>query len=299
MSPFRTVSTTRRLSAVFRASFRNGMALVGDDKVALEESLDAYLAGARAAWPSLGAISDQELIAYVAARSPRGKLPSAAYAGDVLLACGCARGLAEAVAGFYATYGAVIARVLARGRAEADVADDATQAVYERLLVARAGGAPKLAQYKGTGPLKSWVSTTAASTLLMFNRGQNRRREEQEDSGLVVLAKEAGPELRYMKERYKADVEDAILASLARLDDRKRILLKLHLGERMSIDHLGAMYGVSRATTARWLAAARESLVTGARDEIRARLKLSDSECDSIVALVRSELDVSIMRHLP
>ena len=88
------------------------------------------------------------------------------------------------------------------------------------------------------------------------------------------------------------------MRALSRLGDRERTLLRLHVGERMSIDHLGAMYRVNRATAARWIAAARESLVEGARGEIRARLRLGESEYQSIIALVRSQLDVSIVRHL-
>ena len=74
--------------------------------------------------------------------------------------------------------------------------------------------------------------------------------------------------------------------------------MRLHVGERMSIDQLGTLYKVNRATAARWIASARESLVAAAREQIRERLKLRESEYESIVALVRSQLDVSIARHL-
>ena len=65
-----------------------------------------------------------------------------------------------------------------------------------------------------------------------------------------------------------------------------------------SIDVLGSMYSVNRATAARWLAAARRSLMDGARARLRAQLRLSESECDSLVALVRSSLDISIVKQL-
>jgi RNA polymerase sigma-70 factor (ECF subfamily) len=72
----------------------------------------------------------------------------------------------------------------------------------------------------------------------------------------------------------------------------------LHLGERMSIDALGAIYSVDRATAARWLVAARQALVEKTKETLRARLQLSEGECDSLVGLVRSQLDVSILRRL-
>jgi len=51
-------------------------------------------------------------------------------------------------------------------------------------------------------------------------------------------------------------------------------------------------------TAARWLATGRETLIGRVRAEIRNHLKLSESEYDSIVALVRSELDVTVGKHL-
>ncbi len=192
----------------------------------------------------------------------------------------------------------MIARVLARRHAATDMAKDATQLVHQRLLVAEPGQTPEIAKYRGTGPLRSWVSTTAATTLLMMQRSAGRRREEQQDSSVIVAVKDADPELQYLKERYKVEMEEALVRALGGLGDRERTLLRLHLGERMSIDHIGSMYQVNRATAARWLVRARQALLDATRHEIQARLRVSSSECDSIVALVRSQLDVSILRHL-
>jgi RNA polymerase sigma-70 factor, ECF subfamily len=265
-----------------------------------DKRLAEYVAAGRAAWPGL-AIEPVDFARYVADRAGAGVLPLA-NAADVCLAYACVRGVPGAVEAFHATYGPVIARVLARRRAAAHVADDATQTIHERLLVAAPGAQPKIAEYAGAGPLKSWVSTTAATTLAMMHRAASRRREDGEaagDEGAAALqAAAASPELAHMKVRYKSELEAAIVASLARLDDRARTILRLHLGEQLGIDRIGAMYKVDRSTAARWLAAARASLVASAREEARARLRLSDDECDSIAALVQSELHVSVARLL-
>jgi RNA polymerase sigma-70 factor (ECF subfamily) len=252
---------------------------------------------ARSAQPDLD-VDVEEFARHVAESARDGALPPLQHAGDLLLAWACARGAPSAVAAFHRAYASVIARVLARRRAAADLADDAAQAVHEMLLCAHP---PKIADYQGTGPLRSWVSTAAARMLLGMQRSANRRREsphEDGDGDAAALVQQVDPELAFLKQRYKADVEGAIVRALERLDDRARTLLRLHFGEGMSIDRLGDMYRVNRATAARWLAAARETLVEGARDEIQARLRLSEKECDSIVRLMRSQLDVSLMRHL-
>lgn len=270
---------------------------VPSDHDAFEAALRAYLDAARGAWPKL-AIGDVEFIRYVAARTPAGEAPSLAHAGDLLLACACAQGVPAAIAAFHATFGAVIARVLSSRRAR-DLGEDSTQAVYDRLLVASAGAAPKIAAYKGGAPLRSWVATVAARTLMAMRRAAGRRREQAEDTSFFAgLAKGADPELLYLKEHYKFELEEAVVNALARLTDRERTLLRLHLGEQLSIDQLGVMYRVNRATAARWLAAARESLVTSSRADLRARLRLSEAECDSVMALVQSQFHFSFARRL-
>jgi len=131
-----------------------------------------------------------------------------------------------------------------------------------------------------------------------LRRSASRRREQPEESGGPALGARLDPELDYLKLRYKTEVEEAIIGALAQLSDRESTLLRLHLGERMGIDALGTLYSVNRATAARWLAAARLALVAKTKEALQARLQLSERECDSMVALVQSQLDVSIVRRL-
>jgi RNA polymerase sigma-70 factor (ECF subfamily) len=267
----------------------------GDDD--FEAALLEYVGAARKAWPDLD-VDTETLIRHVGGRTPPGKPPTAAHAGDMLLACACARGDPAAIDAFHRHYGVVIARVLSRRRATPDVVDDAVQAVYERLLVRSASDPPEIADYKGVGSLRGWVSTVTARTLLMMRRSKGRR-GEQSGSGLVAaLATKVDPELLYARERYKSDMEGAIETVLGRLGDRERTLLRLHLGERMSIDKLAVMYKVNRATAARWLALAKDAVVTMTRDELRTRLRLSDRDYDSVVALIQSDFELSIARLL-
>ena len=263
-----------------------------------DASLAAYVAAARAAFtgPSVG---DDVFRPYVLARARQGRLPDPSYAGDLLLACSCTLRIPAAVAAFHERYDGLITRVLSRRRATGDVLADAAQIVYERLLVGAPGVAPKIGEYAGSGPLRAWVSTVAATTLLMLRRAAARRREESpaaEESLEAVTAAE--PELRYLQARYKVELEGALLRAIERLTDRQKLLLRLHLGESLSIDALGAMYSVNRATAARWLAAARAAILAATREELTKSLQLAPGEWESIVALVRSRISVSVLRHL-
>jgi RNA polymerase sigma-70 factor (ECF subfamily) len=261
-----------------------------------EADFRAFIDAGSAAWPSIH-VSDDDFARHVSERLLGGSLPPLEHAGDLYLACACALRSAGAVDAFHVAHGEVIARVLARRGAAADVADDAVQALNERLFVAEP---PKIGEYAGRGPLRSWVATAAATTLAMIRRTARRRREEPAaaEPDLAAAALESGPELRYMKERYSAEVRASIVRALEGLSDRDRALLRMHLGERLGIDRIGALYRIDRATAARWLARARDALVAAARLELRDRLKLSESQYHSIASLVRSELHVSIARLL-
>jgi RNA polymerase sigma-70 factor, ECF subfamily len=247
-------------------------------------------------WPTIQ-LDGGELTAYVLARSSEG-LPPVGQAGDLFLACACLSGHPTAISMFHLTYGSTIRRVLARRNANAADIADATQMVYERLLVRQADRAPLLSEYRGKGPLRFWISTSAARTLLTMRRSEGRRRANEGAGAMGTIASAINPELMYFKRLYKQEIESAVGRSLDGLDVHTRALLQLHLGERLSIDQLGLIYGVNRATAARWLAAGRETIVRRVRSEIRDHLKLSESEYDSIVALVRSELDLTVGTHL-
>jgi RNA polymerase sigma-70 factor (ECF subfamily) len=139
----------------------------------------------------------------------------------------------------------------------------------------------------------------AATTLLMLRRAAARRREEpcEMDESLEEVTA-AEPELRYLQARYKGELERALVRAIERLTDRQKLLMRLHVGESLSIDALGAMYAVNRATAARWLAAARAAILSATREELTRSLNLAPGEWESIVALVRSRISVSVLRQL-
>jgi len=263
----------------------------------LEPALLALIDEGRRRWPAFE-VSDRELADYLRERSGPSGLPPLVHAGDLLLACACVQGSVPALEAFQKLYDPTVRRVCSRRRVDAALADDTRQALYERLLVGRAGQPPRIADYRGQGRLEGWVATAASTTLLMLQRAAGRRREQPESSAIGELAGPLDPELEFIRARYKTELEEAIAAALLELGDRERTLLRLHLGERLSIDTLGSMYGVNRATAARWLVAARQSLLERARAAIRARLGSSEEELESLGVLLQSQLHVSLARRL-
>jgi RNA polymerase sigma-70 factor, ECF subfamily len=266
----------------------------------LELGLAAYIEAARRPWPDFG-VNPLEFVRYVAERAQDGQLPPLRHAADLWLACACVQRAPAALACFLREYEPLMTRILVRRGASADIAADVRQVLAERLFVAddRAGRRAKIADYKGLGALKAWVATAAVTTLVTQQREDVRRRGQRpESSADEALLGPLDPELEYLKQRYAEQVHDAIVAAVGSLSSREKALLRLHLKERLSIDGLGSMYGVNRATAARWLVAARQVLKERTIQQLRARLLLNPRECESLLGLVKSQLEVSVLRHL-
>ena len=87
-------------------------------------------------------------------------------------------------------------------------------------------------------------------------------------------------------------------AALASLPDRDALLLKLHYLDGLSIDRIGILYGIHRSTVARWRTRVRHCVLESTREQLQRRMSLTQSEFDSIVRLVRSQLAVSIRTAL-
>ena len=85
---------------------------------------------------------------------------------------------------------------------------------------------------------------------------------------------------------------------MASLEPRARTILRYAFVDRLSVDALGSLYDVHRATAARWLRAAHEALGQRTRELLIERLGVTSEELASVLALIQSSLDVSLERLL-
>jgi RNA polymerase sigma-70 factor (ECF subfamily) len=97
---------------------------------------------------------------------------------------------------------------------------------------------------------------------------------------------------------YSAEVRAAFRDAVARLSAEERAVLRSSTVDGLTIDQLGALYQVHRATAARWVSHARTSLLSELRSILAARLGIDRAACDSIVQLVQSRVDLSLERLL-
>jgi RNA polymerase sigma-70 factor (ECF subfamily) len=256
-------------------------------------ALAAAVAAARAAHPSIE-VPDAALAAFLAERlpdhAPIADALAALPASDLLLACGCARGITSALAAFEA----VLAEVDAAGRtarAAADLVDEVKQRLRTQLLVVAGGKPAGIAAFRGRGSLRGWVRVAATRELVRLEQ-HSRRARPLEDAFLDDAA--GDPAVELLKARYRAELSAAIKDAVGRLSSEDRTLLRHHLIDRLSIDELGARYSVHRATAARWLARARSALVAATETELAVRLRLAPDEVTSVIRMVASRLDASL-----
>lgn len=119
-----------------------------------------------------------------------------------------------------------------------------------------------------------------------------------DDHLLASMAATDDPELEFLKTRYRAAFKTAFETAIASLSTRERVILRLQIIDGLSIDGIGSIYGVHRATAARWLARARRQILTATRREMRNTLDIDSGQLDSIMRLIDSRLEVSIERVL-
>jgi RNA polymerase sigma-70 factor (ECF subfamily) len=214
-------------------------------------------------------------------------------AADLYLAAACAAGHAAAISAFQTTILPVVRPALAKLNV-ADVTIDETE---QRVLIMVLVGDPQLpaiATYGGRGRLRSWLRSIGVRTgrrLLGVGAGGAQHGDDELDR---LSANVHDPELALLRNRYRDEVRRALDGALARLAERQRNVLRQYYIDGLTIDQLAALYRVDRATTARWVVAARSAVLAGTREYLGSALNASTAEVESILRLLRSQLELSL-----
>ena len=282
-----------RLLARLEAPVREKVAAIPE----LEALLAQHLGAAAAAWPSI-AIDAELYLRHLAAKLGERRAEPAAHvlatmpAADLYLAAACAAGDAQALATFRAAMMPGLRATLRRLAATPAMIDEIEQRVLEMLFVASPPARPQIATYSGRGQLRSWVRSIGVRTGRRMMGAEHCPGNADELERLPAAV--ADPELQLFRTTYLADFRVAFARALAALAERPRNVLRQYYLDGLTTDQLGALYRVNRATAARWVSAAREGLLAATREHLAAALVIPISEVDSIIRLVRSQLDVTL-----
>jgi RNA polymerase sigma-70 factor, ECF subfamily len=96
------------------------------------------------------------------------------------------------------------------------------------------------------------------------------------------------------KRQIRHELRLALREAVAALSERERTVLRLNFLEGLTIDDIGQLYRVHRATVARWIAAARESVRHRTQAALRRDLNLLTAEVDSLLKLADDCIDLSL-----
>jgi RNA polymerase sigma-70 factor (ECF subfamily) len=257
-----------------------------------------------AAWPEI-AVAPERFGSELARRvgSPVSAQAAAAAldamrGADVYLAVACCGGDSAAIARIDDILARELRHVALKLHATADQTTEIHAELRRILLVDEPPRPAALREYAGRGDLRGYLRVMSTRALIRaINRG---RREIAVDDNEFFdrLLPSDDAELGFLRAQYRDAVDGALRAALEGLDPRSRALLRYQLIDGWSIDQVGKLYGVHRATAARWLTEAREVLGAAIRNELSVRLRISPEEVDSIVRLVQSRVDMSLERLL-
>jgi RNA polymerase sigma-70 factor (ECF subfamily) len=272
----------------------------------LDRRLWTIVAEGRTAWPDI-ALDGVDVVAFVG-RQVTADLADAALDGlrptDLYLACACAKQLPVAIAAFDRDYMREVDIALARMRIGPPRLADVKQLVRQRLFVGGGtAGTPtsagKISEYGGRGDLRRWVRSVAVRTCLNDLR-KGKREVLVDDDHLIAQHAIAAddPEVEYMKRTYSTEFKAAFSEALKSLGAREQTLLRYHHVDGLNIDEIGAIYRVHRVTAFRWLEKAKEKLVEATLVVMRTRLNVSPRELESVLRLIRSQVHLSLVRHL-
>ena len=283
-----------RLSRIYAAARRSplGEAPLPAPEPA-EETLVALFTRGQNAHPSF-VVSDEAFARHLARCGADLTRPTTELrAEDLYLLCACLEGDERAVEALVSTFSLMLATTLGRLDASATFVEDALQKFWDAALVGTMSVSPRLALYSGHGALGGWLAISAQRVALMMKRhedaeGRARRVVEETEAALD------DPELVFIKQRYRESFRAATEKALETLDDRERMIFRLHLVDGVTVERIARVYGVSHSTVSRWFAGAREKVIAAVQRILREEMKISSGDFESLRRLVISQLDVSL-----
>jgi RNA polymerase sigma-70 factor (ECF subfamily) len=213
---------------------------------------------------------------------------------DLVIAFGCASGDARALARFESVLAAVRPAVASVGANREDT-DEVLQRLRIQLLV---GERPGIAAYVGRGELRAWVRVIAVREAVRLLAERGRTQLVDDARVLDAIAPLADVERGLISEEYRAAFRAAFADAIQALPPRDRLVLRQHAVDDLSIDEIGRLHGVHRATAARWIEQARQELSAKTQRILRERLKLTIEEVRNLVRLILSRVDASVQRLL-
>jgi RNA polymerase sigma-70 factor (ECF subfamily) len=250
----------------------------------------AFEAG-RARWPGVDLTLDAFAARVAALDVAAADL--ALRAAELFLAIGCAAGDRAALRHFEAAFIATVDGRVARFDLSPDKIDELRQRIRTKVLL---GPAPGIRRYSGRAPLAAWLHVTAVR--LAIDIAASPALTGADVDLLELVGPDHTPEVKTAENLYEERFRSALEEIFRQLPGRDKTLLRLHVVDGLNIDAIGAIYGVHRATAARWLVGIRTRVYDRLKKQFVTKWKASSSELRSLVWLLRDRIQITAKRVL-
>jgi RNA polymerase sigma-70 factor (ECF subfamily) len=243
---------------------------------------------ARSRWPDLEL--DLEVFQQHVDRLGIDEVRLSSHGVDLLLASAVLDGNPAALRVFDSIL-ASVAVIAGRVEPSRSFIDDVSQELRVKLLT---GKTPKLLGYGAVGSLSEWLKVVALRMALNMKRSDHMLPTDD----IPVAAVLGSFDDVQMKQFYLQELNEAIESCFNKLTVRERTLLRLHFVDGLNIERIGVMYGVHRATVARWLVTIRQHLFEELRERLALTHGLDTTDVRSLYRRMQQDVHVTISRVL-
>ncbi|MBL4636050.1 MAG: hypothetical protein JKY56_19480 [Kofleriaceae bacterium] len=257
----------------------------------LHERLSEVWAIVREAWPTI-TTPTEVFFPYLAQRisDEQISLDGMDVAG-LYLACACVAQEAIALESFQRILTPYARGLVLRMGLTPSDADDLVGTLNEQLLVG--GGTPRILQFEGRGGLHAWLKVSVTRMGLRQRKTRDRQVPQSIDAQLLPEGSGDDVVLAYLRKQYRQPFLEAFREAFQTLSSEDRLLMRQKFMDGLTGDELASLHQLHRATVVRKLARARQTLVGEIRNRLIEKLQVSDNEVDSIIRVLRSQLDAS------
>jgi RNA polymerase sigma-70 factor (ECF subfamily) len=207
------------------------------------------------------------------------------HSEDLFLVFAVLEGNPRALAAFDDAYLRPACAGAARIDRDAGFLDDVARQLRLKLISAPE---PALRGYAGAAKLIQWLRVAALRAALEL------KRSERVPAGDLPIDQLLADSNIAVTGLHLEDFRRALEESFRRLPTRQRTLLRLHFIDGLKLDAMATIYGVHRATVARWLVAIRRMLFALAKERLGANDPLESRDLRSLYRLLEDELQVTL-----
>lgn len=268
--------------------------------VGLEDALCELHRLATSAWPDIAIEAPcfvEHLADHTSWEDAKGYL-STVRASDMYLALACAKHIPVALAAFDRTILSAMGAYLAGINSEGAFVDEMRQRLRIELFVGTGDRPLHITEYDGTRSLAAWVRLRARWRARTQMADPSKQFDEIDDQVIDAVAGRS-PEESYFHHRCWPDFRLALREAMRSLPRNERVALRLHFVGGLSGVKIAAMQQVDRTSVGRWMGNAKKTILKETRRLLRARLKLSDVEFDTLIAAVQDRIDTTIGSLIP